>query len=206
MIGVVKDFVHSFVFAAIDNVMLKYDPEKFQYANVEIAGADMSQVITEMSSAWKEIDPVHPLKYEFFDDQVKSSYLFLGDITKIIGFIAFLAIMISCFGLLGITIFTTETRIKEVGVRKVMGAGVWQLNWLLAQNFIILLAISVIFAAPAAYYLNNFWLLNLANRINFSLGIVLSGVLIMAFLGVGTVIIQTTRIARLNPVNSLRNE
>ncbi|MGK7396184.1 MAG: ABC transporter permease [Candidatus Cyclobacteriaceae bacterium M3_2C_046] len=206
VIGVVRDFVHNLVFAAIDNVMLRYKPDEFQYAVVKLHQNSTKSSLAAMQTIWKDLDPVHPFKYDFFEEQVTSSYQILGDVTKIIGFVSFLAIMISCFGLLGITTFTTETRIKEVGVRKVLGAKVWQINWLLSQNFIILLSIAVLIAAPLAYYLNNLWLLSLAHRVNFNLGMVIYGVLIMLILGVGTIILQTTRIARVNPVNSLRSE
>lgn len=206
VIGVVKDFVHSFIFAAIDNVMLRYNPDSSQYAHLKIITDDLPGTVDKMKKQWQQIDDLHPLKYEFFSDQVRSSYEFLGDINKIVGFISAMAILISCFGLLGITTFNTETRIKEVGIRKVMGAKIWEVNWLLSKNFVTLIMVSVLISAPLAYYVNNIWLIKLAHRVDLNAGIIISGISIMLILGMAAIIIQTTRIACINPADTLRNE
>jgi putative ABC transport system permease protein len=123
-----------------------------------------------------------------------------------VAFATFLAIVIACLGMLGIATYTIETRTKEVGVRKVLGASGWQLVLQLSKGFANILVIAIVTAIPLAYFLNNLWLQQFAFRVNISVGVISLGVLILLILGGLTIGSQTYRASTINPVDSLRNE
>jgi putative ABC transport system permease protein len=103
-------------------------------------------------------------------------------------------------------IYTTERRTKDIGVRKVLGASEWSLNYQLAKEFLIMLAIAVLIAAPSAYLANNLWLNFMVVRADLSIGTLVLGSLILLFLGLITIVPQTYKIAKRNPVESLKTE
>ena len=96
----------------------------------------------KIEAAWKKIDPVHPLDASFYDEQIENSYRDFSSRIKVIGTFSTLAIGIAAIGLLGMVVFTTETRMKEISIRKVLGATVGNIVFLLSRNFLILLAFS----------------------------------------------------------------
>ena len=128
------------------------------------------------------------------------------DAVSILGFISFLAITIACLGLLGMATYSAERRIKEVGIRKVMGAADSSIALLLSKEFLKMLAISICIAAPLSYFVNNFWLQMFPNRVEFGIGTVFLGVLILMVLGLITIGSQTIRASKRNPVDALKTE
>ncbi len=205
--GVIENITFHMAFygKATGPIVLSNHPERFKYITLKIQG-DKADVIAQLKSKWKVIDPIHPLNYEFYEDRLANNNQGIFDIVSIIGFIAFLAVTIACLGLLGMAIFTTERRTKEVGIRKVLGAGDIKLALLLAKEFLNILAIAVMIAAPLSYFLNNLWLNALVERVDFGFGTVALGALILLIMGVFTIWPQTMRIANHNPVNTLKNE
>ncbi|MCK5103756.1 MAG: ABC transporter permease, partial [Cyclobacteriaceae bacterium] len=119
---------------------------------------------------------------------------------------AFLSITIACLGLLGIATYTAERRTKEVGIRKVLGAGEFKIAFLLSKGFIKMLLISIVIASPLVYFLNNMWLQNFSNRIDYGFGTIFLGTLIMLTLGILTIGSQTLRASKANPADTLRME
>ncbi|SDK01050.1 putative ABC transport system permease protein [Catalinimonas alkaloidigena] len=206
VIGVLKDFQYGTLIEPIRPLIVQYRPALFRYAQVRLQGDALQSAIASLQAQWQEVDPVHPMKYHFYDEQLKINYGLLQDVTAIVGFFSFLAVVIACLGLLGIVTFTAETRVKEVGIRKVLGANVTQVVLLLSRGFLQLLGIAVLIATPLAYFANQLWLQNLANRVDIGAGILFLGICIMLLLGLLTVASQTWRVARANPVNSLKSE
>ncbi len=149
---------------------------------------------------------MHPFQYQFFDDQLLKVNLWLGDLVAVIGFIASLAIVIACLGLLGMATYTAERRTKEVGIRKVLGAGEFALALLLSRGFLTTLAVSVAIGAPLSYFVNNLWLQNFPNRVDFGVPTIFWGSLALLILGLLTIGSQTLRAAQRNPVDTLRSE
>ncbi len=185
---------------------MKYDATSFNFLNIRIAGSHQPETLRKLEAVWKNVDPKHPFVYEYFDQELANTNMFIMDIVTIVGYLAFLAIIIACLGLLGIATYTTERKTKEVGIRKVLGAGEWQVVMVLSGGFLKLLALAVILAAPLTYYVNRFWLDNLPNRVDFSFSTVALGAFVLMTLGLLTIGSQTFRIARLNPVESLKDE
>jgi putative ABC transport system permease protein len=208
VVGVVQDFHMRMLLGndKIEPLFLQNAPAGFQYVNVRIASRDTRSVMTALEGKWKRIDPIHPLKYDFFDQQLAEESQGIFDVVSILGFIAFLAVIIACLGMLGMATYSAERRRKEVGIRKVLGAGDWRNALLLSKEFIHILLIAIAVAAPLSYMLNTLWLRKFPNRVEFGWGTVLLGTGIILVLGLLTIGSQTIRASRLNPVESLRSE
>jgi len=208
VIGVVEDFHFRMpmVKKEIQPLVLFSDPKEFSYLNVKVSSTNLMETIGKMENKWKEVDPVHEFKYDIFDEQLAGTNQAIVDIVSIVGFIAFLTIVIACLGLLGMATYSVERRIKEVGIRKVFGAADSQITFILSRGFIKLLLIAILISAPMTYFINNLWLQNFPNRVDFGVGLVLLGSLILLSLGLVTIGIQTLRASRTNPVDTLRNE
>ncbi|MEM8966290.1 MAG: ABC transporter permease [Bacteroidota bacterium] len=208
VVGVLEDFKFQtpVMEDGIGPLLFRYQPEQFSYLNVKIAAGDVAGTLAKLSAAWQRVDPVHPFQYQFFDDQLVKVNQWLGDLVAIIGFIAALAIIIACLGLLGMATYTAERRTKEVGIRKVLGAGEFNLALLLSRGFLTTLAVSVALGAPLSYFINNLWLQNFPNRVDFGVAMISGGSLVLLVLGLLTIGSQTLRVAQRNPVDTLRNE
>ena len=206
--GVVSDFRSTLLINGDDTrpLALSYDASSFNYLNVRISGTHQAETLKRLEKAWEKVDPKRPFIYQYFDQELANTNLFIMDVVTIIGYLAFLAIVIACLGLLGIATYTTQRKTKEVGIRKVLGAGEWQVIMVLSGGFLKLLLLSVVVAAPLSYFANRFWLDNLPNRVDFSFLTVLLGTFILLILGLLTISSQTIRVARLNPVDSLKDE
>ncbi len=206
VVGVIRDFQGNLPIEELQPMMLDYDPANIKIANVRILPADIRETMASLEESWQAIDPLHAFEAQFLEDQLNTIIRVFVDILKVFGFLTFLAITIACLGLLGMAVFTAESRVKEVGIRKVMGAETGQLVFLLSKGFLQLLLIAVVIAAPMAYFGNNLWLQNFANHISLHPGTFLSGIAIMLGLGLLVIVSQTLRAAMHNPVKSLRDE
>lgn len=208
VVGVVKDFRFKMLLNEdrIGPLMIRNQPGNFQYANVKIASSDLPRTLSALEKRWKQVDAVHPFKYEFFDDQLAAMYRGIFDLVSILGSIAFLAIVIACLGMLGMATLTAERKKKEVGIRKVLGAETLGIALLLSREFLAMLVISVCIGSPMSYFINNLWLQKLPNRIDFGFGTVFLGSLILLVLGAITIGSQTLRASRRNPVETLKME
>jgi putative ABC transport system permease protein len=206
VIGVVKDFRYRLLVNQheIRPMMARNEPEHFEYLNVKLSSTDLMSTMTRLESTWKKIDPIHPFRYEFFDEQLQATHHAIFDIVAILGFISFLAIVIACLGLLGMATYTAERKTKEVGIRKILGAGDYSIALLLSKGFLRMLAISVLIGAPLSYLINNLWLQEFPNRVEFGLGTVLLGTFILLVLGILTIGSQTLRASKNNPVDALK--
>jgi putative ABC transport system permease protein len=208
VIGVVQNFHMRMILGndSIEPLFLQHIPANFQYLNIKIASQDVRGVMMKLESKWRLIDPVHAFKYEFYDEDLAASSQGIFDVVSILGFIAALAVTIACLGMLGMATYTTERRRKEVGIRKVLGAKNIGNALLLSREFLHILVISILIAAPLSYILNTIWLRKFPNRVEFGLGTVLTGTLVVLLLGLITIGSQTIRASRRNPVEALKAE
>ena len=208
VIGVVEDFRFQTPMMSdkIGPLLLSNQPDKFNFMNVKIDPNQSDVTIRRLESKWKSIDPVHPLKYQIFEEQLNETNQSFGDVVSIVAYISFLAISIACLGLLGMTVYSTERRTKEIGIRKVLGGSERSLTWLLSKQFLSLLIISVLISAPLTYFINNLWLQNFPNRVDFGIDTLLLGSLVLMVLGLFTVASQTIRATKKNPVTVLKME
>ena len=208
VIGVVENFRYKLLINEdrIAPLVMRNGLQNYGYLNVKIATNDLMETVDKLEAKWKAVDPLHDFKYRFFDEQLASTHQAIFDAVNILGFIAFLSVTIACLGLLGMASFATERRTKEIGIRKVLGAAGLTLALLLSKEFLKLLLISIGVAAPLSYFINNLWLQNLPNRVEFGFGTVFTGSAILLLIGLVTIGSQTLIASRKNPVDSLRME
>jgi ABC-type antimicrobial peptide transport system permease subunit len=208
IIGVIKDFEYGRANGNGDKeVLLRYSNEEAQYLNVKMHSNDWIATHAKLESIWKKIDPVHPLDAKFYNEQLEEAFNGLKASVKIGGFLAFLVICISSIGLLGMVIFTTETRVKEISIRKVLGANEGKLMYLLSKGFIILLSIAAGIALPITYmFFEKILFPEIANHAPLSLTEMLTGVLVIMVIAVLMIGSQTLKVARTNPAEVLKNE
>ena len=205
--GVVQDYWFTHAVMPIQPLVLFHDPALFRWAVVRLHPETRSEAMAHLQSVWKRVDAVHPLEHRSFDEIRNSNATqAIRDVARIVGFLSTIALMIACLGLLSMAALRAQTRTKEVGIRKVLGAQVPGLVLLLSSEFLKMLALAVVLAAPIAWYLNHAWLNAFAYRISFgaeTLILAMGGVLLIALLTVGS---QAFRAAATDPVRSLRYE
>jgi ABC-type antimicrobial peptide transport system permease subunit len=167
----------------------------------------MPSTMAKIESVWKKIDPVHPFEAKFYDQEIEDAYSELSSMIKIIGFLSFLAISIASMGLFAMVVFTTETRLKEISIRKVMGASTGNLIFLLSRGFLWLLSISALIALPLTYlFFKKIVLTNFPYHTPVQIAELFAGllaVLLIAFLMIGW---QTMKAARSNPAKVLKSQ
>lgn len=207
IIGVAKDFHFADLRMPIQPFFFRYDTKLFNYANLKVASNDMHAAIANMEAAWKTIGGEKKFEARFFDDEIEEAYSVFHSMIKICGFLGFLAITISCLGLLGMVVYATETRIKEIGVRKVMGASSSTIAILLSKDYLKLMLIATVIATPLTYLFFDVLLFGEQYyRIAIGAFEIIASILLMFVLGVGTILSQTIKAARANPVDTLRYE
>ncbi len=204
--GVVKDFQFLDVTRKMEPLMLRNRQSKFGYVTVKISGRNTAATLGFLESTWKSLNPDTKFEYEFFDQQLLIVHSTLKDIALILGLISFLAVLISCLGLLGMATYTAETKQKEIGIRKVLGANVGQIMMLLSKGFMILLGFAALIASPLAIIVNSMWLNYFASRVSISPPVLLMSIGALLLVSLMIVFSQGRRVSVANPVKSLRTE
>ncbi len=208
IVGVIKDFHYGKVDNLVGPVAFMFwTPEDRAIINAKIQSRDIPTTMAKIESAWKKIDRVHPFQAEFYDESIEEAYSEFSTIIKIIGFLSFLSISIASMGLFGMVAFTTETRLKEISIRKVMGASSATLIYLLSRSFLVQLSIATLIALPLTYFFfENIILTHFPYHTPVQITELLVGllaVLLIAFTMIGS---QTLKAARSNPVEVLKND
>ena len=204
--GVLKNFLFKPLVYQLQPMMLTYNPRSWRHVLVTLHGKEPSAAIAFFQKTWKEVDSAHPFEYEFFDDKLRNVYDFFSDMVMMIGFLAVLALTISLLGLLGIVTFNAESRVKEIGIRKVLGATISQIVLLFARQELLLMLASAVIAVPLSMIVGNKLLEEFAHKIGMGFGIIGGGLLIV-FLMAGLIIaLRAIRSASANPVEALKYE
>jgi putative ABC transport system permease protein len=207
IVGVSEDFNFNSLHHKVETLCL-FNQKDWSYSemSVRIKGKDMKQGIAAIQSTWHKQVPDQPFTYSFLDEHFASLYRADSQVSEIVGILAALAIFISCLGLFGLASYSAERRIKEIGVRKVMGASVAGIVGLLSRDFLKLVLVSILIATPVAWYAVSTWLSDFAYRIEIAWWMfVLAGILAIAVAMV-TISFQSIKAALTNPVKSLRAE
>lgn len=204
--AVVEDFnIESLKTTPKPTLYYCFAPEDLRYLTLKIHPAQMQAALASMESAWAGIFPDQPFRYWFLDEHFASQYRQEARFGIIFGVFAGLAIAISCMGLLGLTTFQMQRRKKEIGIRKVLGASIISITTLLSRDFLQLVLLAVVLAAPVAGWLMQQWLEGYAYRVSLEAWMfAVSGLVVMVF-ALGTVWLQSFRAAVENPVTSLRD-
>jgi putative ABC transport system permease protein len=207
IVGVLKDFHYGTLQREMREVIFRYSNKDANYVNVKLVSSDLTSTLPKLEKAWKKIDKVHPYAGAFYDDEIANAYNDFSSMLKVVGFLAVLAICISSMGLLGMVVFTTETRLKEVSIRKVMGATEFNLIYLLSKSFLILLAVAAFIALPATYFFfDKVALAEIVYHAPINMSELFLGVIIVMIIAFIMISSQTLKAARTNPAQVLKNE
>ena len=175
--------------------------------NAKVVSADWAVTLAKIETAWKKIDDVHPLEATFYDDEIERSFADFSSRVKVIGSLSFLAICIASIGLLGMVVFTTETRLKEIGIRIVLGATEGNLVYLLSKGFLLLLVVSALIATPLThFFFAEYALDEYASSAPLALRELTIGVVTVIAVALMMIGFQTLKVARSNPAEVLKNE
>jgi putative ABC transport system permease protein len=206
-VGIAKDFNFNSLHYKIETMFL-FNQKDWGYStvSVKINGDKAKESIAFIQSTWKTIFPEHPFEYQFLDDHFKEVYRTDAQITQMVGILAALAILISCLGLFGLASYSAERRIKEIGVRKVLGASISNIVNLLSRHFIKLVLIANLIAWPIAWITVNRWMQDYAYRLPMSWWVFLLAGIVALVIALVTVSLLAAKAAMANPVESLRTE
>jgi putative ABC transport system permease protein len=206
VIGVVKDFHFMSLHEKIPPVLMQIDPRRFYNLSVRISTQNIAASVAYFKEKWHSLFPSRPFEYYFVDSNFDKQYNSEKRMNELFIWFSTLAIIIACFGLLSLASFTILQRTKEIGIRKVLGASVPEVVFLLSKEYIKWIFLSNIIAWPIAYYFVNKWLQDFAYRIEISWWMfVLSGGIALV-IALATVSFQAVKAATANPVESLRYE
>ena len=205
IIGVVKDFHFKSLHNKIEPLIMLMNRGMFN-CFIRMKPDKISSTSDYVSRVFKSYNLPYPIEFKFLEDDYDNLYWSERRMGKILGYFSFLAIIISCLGLIGLSSFMTERRTKEIGIRKANGAKAIEIFSLLAREYMILVMISFLIASPVAWYAMNNWLQSFAYRINIDWWVfALAGTfaLLIALMTVG---LQSYRAASKNPIDALRYE
>jgi len=207
IIGVIKDFHFNSLHETINPMVLSLNENmKWGSALIRTEAGKTKEALASLEKIYKEINPRFPFTYKFSDEEYAKLYKSEQVVGQLANYFAFLAIFISCLGLLGLVMFTAEQRTKEFGIRKVLGASPVTLFNLLSKEFLLLVLIAMLIASPLAWIAMNNWLSNYAYKINISWWVFAVAGAFAILIALITVSFQAIKAAIANPVESLRSE
>ncbi|MGN6213302.1 FtsX-like permease family protein [Parafilimonas sp.] len=209
IIGVVKDFHFESLHEAITPLVFVLPPPSQGFYNtisIKISGKNIASSLETIKDTWQKFLPQLPYQYSFFDENFAKLYDAEHKQETIFTTFAFIAIFIACLGLFGLSAFAISQRVKEIGVRKVLGASTTTIVGLLSKDFLKLVLIAAVIAFPIAWYAMHNWLQDFAYRINIQWWVFIIAAIIAALIALITVGMQAIKAATANPVKSLRTE
>jgi putative ABC transport system permease protein len=206
VVGVIKDINFTSLTTAISPLILEMREGQYNTLTIKMNSSDTQSTIEQLESKWNELFPDKAFEFNFLDDQIELQYSNYQTFGRIIRWFTFMAILISGLGVYGLILFVSKRRVKEIGIRKVLGASIPSLLILLCREFLVLIAIAFVLAIPFSYYLIQNWLDNFTyhTEIDF-LTYFLSFILVILIVGC-TIIFNALKAAMVNPVESIRVE
>jgi putative ABC transport system permease protein len=206
IIGVVQDFHYTSLHEKVTASVIQIYPQITYKIAAKIKTANMKDAISFTTSKWNQFVPAYPLDYKFMDETYGAMYKSEEKLSDLLWIFTLMAIFIGCMGLFGLAAFSAEQRTKEIGIRKVLGANVFNIMGLLSKSFLVLVLISAVIAFPVSWWAMNDWLKDFPYRVDISwwiFGIAIVAAMLIAFM---TVSFQSVKAATANPVKSLRTE
>ena len=205
IVGVTKDYNYSSLKEEVQPLMAFYTSRP-SYMILESRSDNYKSLLSDIGVTWKKTVPGTPFEYSFLDEEIQKQYTEEATLRKISNSFTMLAILISCLGLFGLAMFTAQQRIKEIGVRKVLGASVTGIVSMLSKDFLKLVFISILIGSPVAWWAMNKWLQDFAYKIDISWWVFALAGTVALLIALITVSFQAIKAAIANPVKSLRTE
>ncbi len=206
VVGVLKDFNDRPFRQNLAPLLISTNITMYRQAAIKLATTNMSSTMQSIKKVWEQIFPNYVYEYRFLDEKIESFYKQENQLAQLYKIFAAIAIFLSCLGLYGLASFMAVQRIKEVGIRKVLGASSANIVYLFSKEFIILITIAFAIATPIAWYYMHNWLQDYAYRINISWWLFAAGGLVAIIIALATISFQAIKAAMANPVKSLRTE
>ena len=206
IVGIAADYHHQGLQKAINPMLILLRPNVRNFYSIKINSADLHQTIAAVKRDWDRYFPNDPFNYSFLDESFNEQYKADTRFGAVFGLFAGIAILIACFGLLGLSAYNVLQRTKEIGIRKVLGASSQSLVVLLSRDFVALVLLSLLIAIPVTWLVMHNWLQDFAYRIDIQWWTFALGGLLALLIALTTVGIQAARAAMTNPINSLRSE
>lgn len=206
VVGVVKDFNFSSLHDPIGPLVIFLGRDYSRAFMLRIAGSDIKGTLARLESVWKERIPSRPFSYHFLDEDYNKLYETEQRSSILFSMAAGLAIILACLGLFGLAAFTTVQRTKEIGIRRVLGANLSSITFLVAKNFLQLIFLSILVAVPLAWWAGSKWLQDFAFRIPIQSYVFIGTALVTVLIALCTVGYHSVKVGLTNPVKSLRTE
>lgn len=208
VIGVVKNFHFQSLEAEIQPMLFHMDPDQggINSIAVKIEEGMIAETLPKLEEVWAEVAPFTPFNFWFLDDAVEKQYAEYQRWLKIMGASTFIAILIACLGLFGLAGLTAINKTKEIGIRKVLGAGIDQILILLNKDIVILIFLSLLIAGPISWYVMNQWLTDFTYRVSIGLDVFVVSAVFAFAIAILTISYHSFKAANANPVDSLKNE
>jgi putative ABC transport system permease protein len=206
VVGVVKDFNDRSLRNNLAPLLMATNSTMYRQASIKLSTTSIAASMQSIKKIWEQTFPNNVYEYRFLDDKIASFYKQENQLSQLYKIFAAIAIFLSCLGLYGLASFMAVQRIKEVGIRKVLGATAANIVYLFSKEFIILIAIAFVIATPIAWYYMHQWLQDYSYRIDISWWIFLIGGVASIVIALATVSFQAIKAAIANPVKSLKTE
>ena len=206
VVGVVANYHHQGLQKVINPMIVLLEPNGRSWYSVKFTTADPRLTITSIKKSWDRYFPNDPFDYYFLDESFNEQYKADSRFGEVFGLFASLAILIACFGLLGLSAYNVLQRTKEIGVRKVLGASAQSLVLLLSKEFLVLVSVALLIAIPFTWWVMYSWLQDYAYRISIQWWVFALGGVLALLIALTTVGLQALRAAMTNPIDSLRTE
>jgi putative ABC transport system permease protein len=203
--GVIKDFHFESMRIGIEPLVL-FTESHGRSLLIKVTGNDMPSTISFLENKWKALVPDRPFEYRFIDDDYNKLYQSELQLGKMMNLFAAIAILLACLGLFGLSSFMIQQRMKEISIRKVLGASIWNLLNILSGNFVRLVIIAIAIASPIAYFLMKQWLNDFVYKIDIGWWIFIAAGVTTMSIAIITVGIHGMKAAVDNPVKSLKSE
>jgi len=206
IIGVVRDFHYHPLSLPVMPIWIGLNRAKNNYFSIKISSANMTATLKHLESVWKKFSPNYPFDFTFMDERLGRMYSAEKRFAKMFVAFSFLAAFLACLGLVGLSAFTAERRMKEIGIRRILGASVPGVAAFLARGFLKWVAVAALAAFPIAYFASRSWLNRFAYRIALGWAPFLAALGLALVLAFVSVVVQSWRASASDPVRCLRNE
>lgn len=204
--GVVKDYHWEPLMKPITPLALRITPESYVHAYFKLSNVDAEDYKKVFEEKWLVFDPSREFKGGYLDAQLDEFYQFFYDLGSILGYVAVLAVTISSLGFLGMISFELKTKVKEIGIRKVLGASFSELTYTLSKSFLIMILLTSLLAVPLALFLNGLWVNQMASHVPLGFLSAVPAILIIGSICLSAILSQVWVNSRRNPADTLRTD
>lgn len=206
IVGVVNDYHFSSLHNAVEPLVLEYQPGWCGHMLIKVNGSNIQGTIAHIEKTVKAIAPSNLFSYTFYDDKWNAQYREEAKMNVLFNTFSVFMIVISCIGLFGLSAITMQTRRKEIGIRKVVGASTSTIVRTMSKEFVVLVVVGAAIGLPLSWYAMNTWLAGFAYKISITADVFVISIALCVVIALGSVVFNAMRAARTNPVDSLRSE